>query len=92
MRELSTAPDKLAGPDALYETVIVALPVLPASSSALRAMTLVPFTRPTLATLQFVVPLASPLAPVALLRHETFLTFTLSDAVPPSASDAELAV
>jgi hypothetical protein len=26
------------------------------------------------------------------LRHETFLTFTLSDAVPPSASDAELAV
>ncbi|OGI66541.1 MAG: hypothetical protein A2W18_13300 [Candidatus Muproteobacteria bacterium RBG_16_60_9] len=91
MRELSTAPDKLAGPDAPNETAIVALPVLPASSFAVTTMTLVPFTKPTPATFQFDVPLASPLAPVALLRQETLLTFTLSDAIPPNASDAEFA-
>jgi len=45
-----------------------------------------------LEAVQFAVPEALPLAPVALFRQLTFFKLILSDAVPPNDSEAELAV
>jgi hypothetical protein len=52
-------------------------------------MTLFPGVSATDATLQLVVPLAVPEAPVAAFVHVTVVTPTLSDAVPPRGTVAE---
>src|SRR2546429_8762078 len=64
-------------------TVSVAVAVLPAASCAVTVSTFVPSWRAIPLAVQLVVPLAVPLPP-RLLAHVTWVTPTLSDAVPPS--------
>jgi hypothetical protein len=52
-------------------------------------MTLFPAERTIPVTLQVVVPVATPVAPVAVFVHVTVVTPTLSEAVPPSDSGVE---
>jgi len=66
----------------LRVTVKVAIPVLPAASRAVTVSTLVPTWRGTALAVQLVVPAAGPLPP-RLFAHVTWLTPTLSEAVPP---------
>src|SRR5207253_8443235 len=75
--------DTAGGVVSLNVTVKVSVAVLPAAS---RAVTVSPFA-PGCGTIplavQLVVPVAVPLPP-ALFTHATWVTPTLSDAVPPS--------
>src|SRR5436853_2854172 len=64
-------------------TVRLAVAVLPAASCAVTVSTFVPSWRTIPLAVQLVVPLAVPLPP-RLLAHVTWVTPTLSDAVPPS--------
>src|SRR5207244_4718996 len=64
-------------------TVALAVAVLPAASCAVTVSTFVPSWRAIPLAVQLVVPLAAPLPP-RLLAHVTWVTPTLSDAVPPS--------
>jgi hypothetical protein len=65
-------------------TVRVSVPTFPAPSRARTVMTLFPGVSATDATLQLVVPVAVPEAPVAAFVQVTCVTPTASDAVPPS--------
>src|SRR6266852_6239347 len=67
---------------ALYVTLRVAVPVLPTASRAVTVSTLVPATSAMPLADQLVVPVAMPLPPRSF-THETCVTPTLSDAVPP---------
>jgi len=64
-------------------TVNVSVAVLPAASVAVTVSTFVPGCRTIPLAVQLVVPVAVPLPP-ALFVHVTWVTPTLSDAVPPS--------
>ena len=64
-------------------TVTLAVAVLPAASCAVTVSTFVPSWMGIPLAVQLVVPLAVPLPP-RLLAHVTWVTPTLSDAVPPS--------
>ena len=64
-------------------TVRLAVAVLPAASCAVTVSTFVPSWRAIPLAVQLVVPLAVPLPP-RLLAHVTWVTPTLSDAVPPN--------
>src|SRR5438034_5046279 len=64
-------------------TVTLAVAVLPAASWAVTVTTFVPSWRAIPLAVQLVVPLAVPLPP-RLLAHVTWVTPTLSDAVPPN--------
>src|SRR5207237_2152731 len=64
-------------------TVKVAVAVLPEASRAWTVSTLVPVWRAIPLAAQLVVPVAVPLPP-RLFAHVTWVTPTLSDAVPPS--------
>jgi hypothetical protein len=66
-----------------YVTVIVSAAALPTASRARTVMTLSPAASATPTTLQLVVPLAVPDAPVAAFVHVTCVTAMLSEAVPP---------
>jgi hypothetical protein len=72
-------------------TVKVSVPVLPAASRAVTVSTFAPIWRAIPLAVQLVVPLAVPLPP-RLLFHVTWVTPALSDAVPPSVSEALLVV
>jgi len=63
--------------------VIVAVPMLPAASRAVMVNTFEPSMRVILLAVQLVVPVAVPLPP-RLFDHVTWVTPTLSDAVPAS--------
>jgi predicted transporter len=65
--------------------------VLPPASRAVTVSTFVPIWRAIPLAVQLVVPLAVPLPPW-LLVHVTCVTPTLSDAVPPTASEELLVV
>src|SRR5215218_3773426 len=52
-------------------------------------MTLLPATSGTAAAVQALVPLADPLAPLAAFAQVTAATPTLSDADPPTATEAD---
>ena len=67
-------------------TVKVAVPVLPAASWAVTVSTFVPGWRTIPPAVQLVVPLAVPLPP-PLLAQATWVTPTLSDAVPASVRE-----
>jgi hypothetical protein len=85
--------------DGLVESVLVedrvsvfeALALLPAASRAVRVMTFVPVASGIPATLQFVVPVATPLPPRSL-DHVTCVTPTLSDAEPLKSIDEDVVV
>src|SRR3970040_1990113 len=64
-------------------TVKLSVAVLPAASRAVTVSTLVPNWRTIPLAVQLVVPLAVPLPPW-LFAHVTWVTPTLSEAVPPS--------
>src|SRR5439155_12359629 len=66
-------------------TVRLDVAVLPAASCAVTVSTFVPSWRAIPLAVQLVVPLAVPLPP-RLLAHVTWVTPTLSDAVPPNVS------
>jgi hypothetical protein len=74
----------------LHVTVSVAVAVFPDASEAVTVMTFDPLCSPTLA-LQLVVPVAAALPP-RLLAQITWVTPTLSDAVPPIDSGVDVAV
>jgi hypothetical protein len=67
-------------------TVKVSVPVLPAASRAVTVSTFVPSRSTIPLAVQLVVPVAVPLPP-RLFAHVTWVTPTLSDAVPPSVSE-----
>src|SRR5439155_22198936 len=67
-------------------TVSTVVVVLPAASFAVTVSRLAPACSAIPVAVQLVVPRAVPLPP-RLLFHVTCVTPTLSDAVPPSASD-----
>jgi hypothetical protein len=67
--------------DGVYVIVIVAWPLFPAASYAVIVIRLLPLASGTVAV-QFVVPDAGPLPPVAAFAHVTPVTATLSAAVP----------
>ena len=64
--------------------------MLPAASRAVTVMTFEPLSS-VMVALQLVVPVAVPLPP-RLLLHVTWVTPTLSDAVPPRARGVLVAV
>jgi hypothetical protein len=68
----------------------MAVPEFPAASRAVMVMTFEPVWSDTIA-IQLVVPVAVPLPPL-LFAHVTWVTPTLSDAVPPTESGVPLAV
>src|SRR4029453_8575850 len=70
-------------------TVMLRLPVVPAASRAVTVSTLAPGWSTIPAPDQLVVPVAVPLPPRSLL-HVTWVTPTLSVAVPASASGLAL--
>src|SRR2546426_10937279 len=67
--------------------VRVAVAELPAASCAVTVSTLVPGWRTIPAAVQLVVPVAVPLPP-RLFAHDTWVTPTLSAAVPASVREA----
>src|SRR5213595_596250 len=71
--------------------VWVATLVLPAASRAWTVSMFVPIWRPIPLAVQLVVPVAVPLPP-RLFIHVTWVTPTLSDAVPASVSEEVLVV
>jgi hypothetical protein len=77
------------GAVASYVTVRTSVPTFPAASLARTVIALFPGVSATLAALQLVVPAAVPEAPVAAFVHVTVVTPTLSDALPPSETDAD---
>ncbi|PYN64454.1 MAG: hypothetical protein DMD93_22490 [Candidatus Rokuibacteriota bacterium] len=72
-------------------TVKVSVAVLPAASRAWTVSMFVPIWRTIPLAVQAVVPVAVPLPP-RLFAHVTWVTPTLSDAVPPSVSEELLVV
>ena len=68
---------------ALYVTVIVSVPELPAPSLAVSVITLFPLDKFTLETVQLAVPVAVPFPPLLLLHATLLIPLTLSDALPP---------
>ncbi len=68
---------------ALYVTVIVSVPELPASSFAVTVMVLSPLERLMPEIVQLAVPLAEPFTPLLLLHVTLLIPLTLSDALPP---------
>jgi hypothetical protein len=70
-------------------TVMVSVEVFPAASLAVTVIGLLPTFSGILETLQEVVPEAVPLPPVSELLHVTWVTPTLSLAVPPMVSADE---
>src|SRR5262245_66608142 len=85
---VSRAP--VGGVESLRVTVRVAGRELPAASRAVTVMMLVPACSAIAPTDQLVVPAAVPLPP-RLLVHVTCVTPTLSEEVPPSASEGPVA-
>src|SRR5207247_4748710 len=75
--------DTAGGVVSLNVTVKVSVAVLPAASRAVTVSTFDPGCRTIPLAVQLVVPVAVPLPP-ALFVHVTWVTPTLSDAVPPS--------
>jgi hypothetical protein len=75
-----------------YVTVRTSVPTFPAASLARTVIAFAPAASATLATLQLVVPVAGPEAPVAAFVHVTVVTATLSEAVPPSATVPDVVV
>ena len=73
-------------------TVKTSIDVLAAASRAVIVSTFVPSWRAIPLAVQLVVPVAAPLPPPALFAHVTWVTPTLSDAVPPSVSSGLLVV
>ena len=71
----------------LKVTVKLAVAVLPAASRAVTVSTFVPGWSAIPLAVQLVVPVAVPLPP-RLFAHVTWVTPTLSDAVPPSVREA----
>ena len=67
-------------------TVRLAVAVLPAASCAVTVSTFVPDWSAIPLAVQLVVPVAVPLPPW-LFVHVTWVTPTLSDAVPPSVKE-----
>src|SRR4030095_4383971 len=80
----------VGGVVSLRLTVRVACLVLPAASRAVTVMMLVPACSAIAPADQLVVPAAVPLLP-RLFVHVTCVTPTLSEAVPPSASEGPVA-
>jgi hypothetical protein len=76
--------------EAVRFTVSVAVPVFPAASRAVTVTTFDPLSSTTLAV-QLFVPVAVPLRP-RLLDQVTWVTPTLSDAVPPMESGVAAAL
>jgi len=72
-------------------TVKVAVAVLPTAFLAVTVSTFVPIWRAIPLAVQLVVPLAVPLPP-RLFAHVTWVTPTLSEAVPPSVREELLVV
>src|SRR2546428_257534 len=72
-------------------TVKLAVAVLPAASCAVTVSTFVPGWRTIPLAVQLVVPVAVPVPP-RLLTHVTWVTPTLSAAVPPSGKEELLVV
>ena len=66
----------------VYVTVMVSVEVLLALSFAVTVITLSPLDKLTLETLQYVVPLASPIPPLLLLQVTALTPLVLSDALP----------
>ncbi len=64
--------------------------MLPAASCAVIVTTFVPVFNVILDTVQLVVPVAVPLVPFVEFTHETFVTPTLSEAVPVSLTLEDL--
>jgi len=75
-----------AGPPGVEVTVSVAPLAFVAASFAVTVIWFVPAASAMLAMLQLLVPLAMPLVPFAALLHVTFVTPTLSLAVPLNAT------
>ena len=75
--------DTAGGVVSLNVTVKVSVAVLPAASRAVTVSPFAPGCRTIPLAVQLVVPVAVPLPP-ALFTHVTWVTPTLSDAVPPS--------
>ena len=73
-------------------TVKTSIDVLAAASRAVIVSTFVPSWRAIPLAVQLVVPVAVPLPPPGLFAHVTWVTPTLSDAVPPSVSSGLLVV
>src|SRR5207253_232647 len=85
-RLLGDTEKEVDGGGGVFETVTVTLAevaVFPAASRAVTVSRFVPSWRAIPLAVQLVVPLAAPLPP-RLLAHVTWVTPTLSDAVPPS--------
>ena len=78
---------KVNVPDSV--TAKVAVAVLPAASRAVTVKTFIPSWSAILLAVQLAVPVAVPVPP-ALFVHVTWVTPTLSDAVPPSVRSALL--
>jgi len=74
------------GATASYDTLRVAVPVFPPPSVAVTVSTLTPGCSGIPAAVQLVVPTAVPLPP-PLRVHDTRLTPSALDAVPPSVSE-----
>ena len=70
---------------ALYVTVIVSVPELPAPSLAVTVMVLSPLERLMPETVQLAVPFAVPFPPLLLLQVTTLIPLELSDALPPKS-------
>ena len=68
---------------AVYVTVIVSFPELPAPSFAVTVITFSPLDRLMLAIVQLAVPEAVPLPPLPLLHDTLLMPLALSDALPP---------
>ena len=68
---------------AVYVTVIVSFPELPAPSFAVTVITFSPLDRLMLETVQLAVPVAVPFPPLLLLHATLLMPLTLSDALPP---------
>ena len=68
---------------ALYVTVIVSVPELPAPSLAVTVIVLSPLERLMPEIVQLAVPLADPFPPLLLLHVTLLIPLTLSDVLPP---------
>ena len=68
---------------ALYVTVIVSVPELPAPSLAVTVMVLSPLERLMPEIVQLAVPVTVPFPPLLLLHVTLLMPLTLSDALPP---------
>ena len=81
----------VGGVVSLKVTVRLAVPVFPAASRAVTVTVLEPSWRAIGLVVQLLVPVAAPLPP-RLFTHVTWVTPTLSPAVPPRLSGLALVV